>query len=57
MTALPRADRGRLIDGAMESRWQAAWNAPAVSSLPWPVWKITPGAWPRGLPIAIASVP
>jgi len=34
MTAVSRADRGRPIDWAIPSRWQAAWNARAVYSLP-----------------------
>ena len=34
MTALSSAEPGRPIDWEMESRWQAARNAPAVYSLP-----------------------
>ncbi len=53
--ALSRAEPGRPIDWVTESRWQARRNAFAVYSLPWSVWKVTPGAWPPRTATAIAS--
>jgi hypothetical protein len=41
----------------MESRWQAAWNARAVYSLPWSVCMITPGTCPPRMVTAMASAP
>jgi len=55
--ALSSADPGRPIDWQMESRWQAARNASAVYSLPWSVWKITPGTAPPRTATAITSAP
>src|SRR5215472_348083 len=57
ITALPRADPGRPIDWQAPSRWQAAGNDRAVYSLPWSVWKMTPGAWPPRTATAIARAP
>ena len=57
MTALSRADPGRPIDWAMPTRWQAAWKARAVYSLPWSVCMITPGTWPPRTVMAMASAP
>jgi hypothetical protein len=41
----------------MESRAQAARNAPAVYSPPWSVCMMTPGTWPPRTATAIASAP
>ncbi len=56
-TALPRVDPGRPIDWQAPSRPQAAWNDRAVCSLPWSVWKMTPGAWPPRTATAVVSAP
>ena len=53
--ALSSADPGRPIDWEMASRSHAAWKAPAVYSLPWSVWKMTPGTCPPRTATAIAS--
>jgi hypothetical protein len=55
--ALSSADPGRPIDWVMDSRSQAWRNAFAVYSLPWSVWKTTPGAWPPRTATATASAP
>ena len=55
--ALSSAGPGQPIDWQMPSLVQAARNVAAVYSLPWPVWKMTPGTAPPRTATAIASAP